>query len=138
MIKRIEILDKAAEVGTKWRDIPCNMRFGDAYFYSLEAGNDLINFGDVIWDYDIDEILENCRRFGIERFTISSTFSSLIITIAEFQKRGCKLEGLIEINSRFDDWKAGLEESVEKKEFQPLRLASNPKAREPGGAFWSL
>ena len=62
MIKRIEILDKAAEVGTKWRDIPCNMRFGDAYFYSLEAGNDLINFGDVIWDYDIDEILENCRR----------------------------------------------------------------------------
>lgn len=123
MIKRIEILDKAAEVGTKWRDIPCNMRFGDAYFYSLEAGNDLINFGDVIWDYDIDEILENCRRFGIESFTISSTFSSLIITIAEFQKRGCKLEGLIEINSRFDDWKAGLEGERRKERIPAFKIS---------------
>ena len=85
MMKRIEVLDKAAEVGTKYCDINVNPTFGAAYFYSQEAGNDLINFGEVIWDYDIDEILENCRRFGITEFTISSTFSSLIITIAEFE-----------------------------------------------------
>ena len=116
MMKRIEVLDKAAEVGTKYCDINVNPTFGAAYFYSQEAGNDLINFGEVIWDYDIDEILENCRRFGIESFTISSTFSSLIITIAEFEKRGCKLEGLIEINSRYEDWKASLEgESIKER-----------------------
>lgn len=118
-MKRIEILDKAAENGMKHKDINVNPTFSQAYFYSLEAGNDLINFGEVIWDYDIDPILENCRRFGIEAFTISSTFSSLILTIAELQKRGCKLDGLVEINSRYDDWRAGLDGKESRKERIP-------------------
>lgn len=118
-MKRIEILDKAAEIGMKHKDINVNPTFSQAYFYSLEAGNDFINFGEVIWDYDIDPILENCRRFGIEAFTISSTFSSLILTIAELQKRGCKLDGLVEINSRYDDWRAGLDGSERRKERIP-------------------
>ena len=118
-MKRIELLDKAAENGMKHKDINVNPTFSQAYFYSLEAGNDLINFGEVIWDYDIDPILENCRRFGIEAFTISSTFSSLILTIAELQKRGCKLDGLVEINSRYDDWRAGLDGSERRKERIP-------------------
>ena len=118
-MKRIEILDKAAEIGMKHKDIDVNPTFCQAYFYSIDAGNDLINFGEVIWDYDIDPILENCRRFGIEAFTISSTFSSLILTIAELQKRGCKLDGLVEINSRYDDWRAGLDGSERRKERIP-------------------
>ena len=118
-MKRIEILDKAAEIGMKHKDINVNPTFSQAYFYSLEAGNDLINFGEVIWDYDIDPILENCRRFGIKEFTISSTFSSLILTIAELQKKGCKLDGLVEINSRYDDWRAGLNGSESRKERIP-------------------
>ena len=123
MIKKIEILDKARENGTRYSEIGINSTFGAAYFYSLEAGNDLINFDEIIWDRDIDEILENCRRFGIEEFTISSTFSSLITTIAEFQKRGCKLEGLIEINSRFDDWKAGLEGESRKERIPAFKIS---------------
>lgn len=123
MIKKIEILDKARENGTRYSEIGINSTFGAAYFYSLEAGNYLINFDEVIWDRDIDEILENCRRFGIEGFTISSTFSSLITTIAELQKRGCKLEGLIEINSRFDDWKAGLEGESRKERIPAFKIS---------------
>lgn len=118
-MKRIEILDKAAETGMKYKDIDVNPTFCQAYFYSVDAGNDLINFGEVIWDYDIDPILENCRRFGIKEFTISSTFSSLILTIAELQKKGCKLDGLVEINSRYDDWRAGLNGSKSRKERIP-------------------
>ena len=106
MMKRIEVLDKAAEVGTKYCDINVNPTFGAASFYSQEAGNDLMNFGEGIWDQDSDETLENCRRIGTTEFTISSTFSSLIVTIEKKKKKGCKLEGLIEINSRFDDWKS--------------------------------
>ena len=122
-MKRIEILDKAAEIGMKHKDINVNPTFSQAYFYSLEAGNDLINFGEVIWDYDIDPILENCRRFGIEAFTISSTFSSLILTIAELQKKGCKLEGLIEINSRFDDWKSCFEGETKKERIPAFKIS---------------
>lgn len=111
-MKRIEILDKAAETGARFKDIYLNPTFGAAYFYSVDAGNELINFAEVIWDYDIDAILENCKRLGITEFTISSTFSSLITTIAEFQKRGCTLNGLTEINSRYDDWRTGEKERI--------------------------
>ena len=55
---RIELLDKAAENGTRFKDIDINPTFGAAYFYSIDAGNDLINFAEVIWDYDIDPKLQ--------------------------------------------------------------------------------
>ena len=111
-MKNIEILDKAAETGARLKDININPTFGAAYFYSQDAGNELINFAEVIWDYDIDAIIENCKRLGVTAFTISSTFSSLIQTIAELQKRGCTLDGLVEINSRYDDWKTGEKERI--------------------------
>ena len=57
-----------------------------AYRYAQDAGNELLNFGEVIWDYDIEPILESCKAYGITEFTISSTFSSLIATLAEFEK----------------------------------------------------
>ena len=120
-MKRIEILDRAAENRTSYKDINVNPTFGAAYFYSEEAGNDLINFAEVIWNHDIDEIIENCKRFGITEFTISSTFSSLIITIAEFEKRGVHLEGLTEINSDHNDWSA--EEPGKKERIPAFRLS---------------
>lgn len=43
-----------------------------------EAGNDLPNFAEVIWDDDIETILADCRKLGVREFTISSTFSSLL------------------------------------------------------------
>lgn len=46
---RIELLDKAAENGTRFKDIDINPTFGAAYFYSIDAGNDHINFAEVIW-----------------------------------------------------------------------------------------
>lgn len=123
MMKEIEILEEAATKGTRYSEITVNSTFGAAYFYSKEAGNDLINFAEVIWDYDIDEILENCKRFEITEFTISSTFSSLIITLAEFEKRGCKLQGLVEINSRHDDWKACFEGESRKERIPALKIS---------------
>lgn len=123
MMKEIEILEEAATKGTRYSEIDVNPTFGAAYFYSKEAGNDLINFAEVIWDYDIDKILENCKRFEIAEFTISSTFSSLIITLAEFEKRGCKLEGLVEINSRHDDWKACFEGESRKERIPALKIS---------------
>ena len=123
MMKKIEVLEEAATKGIKYSEIDVNPTFGAAYFYSDEAENDLINFAEVIWDHDIDAIIENCRRFGITEFTISSTFSSLIITIAEFEKRGCKLEGLVEINSRYNDWNACFEGETRKERIPAFKIS---------------
>ena len=110
MMKKIEVLEELATKETKYSEVNVNSTFGAAYFYSKEAGNDLMNFAEVIWDYDIDAIIENCRRFGISEFTISSTFSSLILMIGTL----------------------ALKAKQEKKEFQHLRSAFH-KRQKPGG-----
>ena len=109
-MKRIDILEQAAANGTKYSDINVNPTFGAAYFYSKSAGNRLPNFAEVIWEKDIEEIIENCRRFGITDFTISSTFSGLLTTIAEFQKHGCHMVRLVEVNATYYDVPASIDE----------------------------
>ena len=47
-MRRIEVLGKAAEAGIKYRDINVNATFGAAYFTSVDAGNDLPDFSEVI------------------------------------------------------------------------------------------
>lgn len=78
-----------------------------AYKNAQESGNELLDFNEVIWDYDIDPILDACKNHGITEFTISSTFSSLIATHAEFDKRGCHMAGLTQVKARYTDWKTG-------------------------------
>lgn len=96
----IEAIENA-ELGTSWKDIGCHPALGAAYLCSREAGNELPDFADVIWDYDIETILADCRRLGVKEFTISSTFSSLIRTIARFEELGCTLDGLVRIRERY-------------------------------------
>lgn len=100
---RIEELETAAHEKKDWRFM-IHTALGWAYLNSLEAGNDLPNFGDVIWEKDIPEILAGCRKYGIKEFTISSTFSGLINTVAEFEKNGCHLDGLVRIKGHKDIW----------------------------------
>jgi len=110
MKNHIAAIDNAIENQSRmsWKELGFNQTFGQAYLYSLEAENDLPNYGDVIWDDDIDEIIADCRKTSTTEFTISSTFSSLIETIAMFQKRGCMMQGLVEINSRYEsNWRTG-------------------------------
>ena len=107
MKNRIAAIDTALENHSRltWNELGFNPTFGQAYLYSLEAGNDLPNFGEVIWDNEIEQIIADCRKTGTTEFTVRSTFSSLIETLAEFQKHGCMMKGLTEINSRYDiDW----------------------------------
>lgn len=117
-MKHIELLDNAAANGTRYDEIGINRTFGEAYFTAFESGNELLDFAEVIWDEDIEAILENCRRFGIEKFTISSNFSSLTKTIARFLELGCNLEGMTEVKSRFTDW------HTREKEILPAFLLS--------------
>ena len=53
----IEAIENA-KPGMRWEEIGCQWTLGQAYLYSKEAGNDLPNFAEVIWDEDIDAIAE--------------------------------------------------------------------------------
>ena len=107
-MKKIEIFERAiAEQAASLKDYGINGTAFWAYRKSIDAGNDLIDFSEVIWDEDIEAIAETFNTAGITEFTISSTFSSLIPTLAAFEKKGFKMDGLTEVNANHTDWQTG-------------------------------
>lgn len=64
------------------------------------VGNTYIDLHDAIWDKDVKGLIGTMRALGVDRFTFSSTWSSAVETAWLFQKEGCSLEGLVEINSQ--------------------------------------
>ena len=86
-MKEIRTFEAAIEQNTKsLMELGINGTLFWAYRTSKETGNELIDFNEVIGDYDIEEIAQTLRANDITEFTISSTFSSLIETIAKFRK----------------------------------------------------
>ena len=107
-MKMIELFERViAEQAGSLKDWGINPTLFWAYRSSFEAGNDEINFDDVIWDYDIPEIIKTFKENSISEFTISSTFSSLILTLAEFAKHGFQMAGLTEVWAKYTDWQTG-------------------------------
>ena len=107
-MKKIELFERAiAEQAASLKDLGINHTLFWAYQNSIAAGNEEINFEDVIWDYDIEEIVKTLKENGISEFTISSTFSSLIPTLAEFAKHGFQMAGLTEVRAKYTDWQTG-------------------------------
>lgn len=103
-MKRIEYLEQMASEQKPYKGSRINTTFGHAYFSSQRCGNEEVDFNDVIWDNDLDQIAENLKEFGISEFTISSTFSSLINTLAELEKRGYRMAGLTEVNAPYTNF----------------------------------
>jgi len=113
MKTRIEALEKAYEEHRYYaEDLPMNRTLQAACMTSLEAGNDYPDFSEVIWEEDIEQILKDCKTYGISEFTISSNFSGLIKTIAAFEDLGAKMEGITRVNSRYADWSTGKHEII--------------------------
>ena len=107
-MKKIELFERAiAERAERLQDYGINSTAFWAYRKSIDAGNDLIDFSDVIWDYDIEAIAQTFADSGITEFTISSTFSSLILTLAAFDKHSFKMAGITEVNATYTDWQTG-------------------------------
>jgi hypothetical protein len=70
------------------------------YEASRDCGNTYMDINEVVWEEDVDGLIACMKENGIEHFTFSSGWSSAVETAWLFQKAGCRLEGLIEINSR--------------------------------------
>ena len=75
-----------------------------AYMKSIEAENELLDFNDVIWEHDIQPIVDTCNRVGITEFTISSNFTGLLKTMHELEKRGFKVVGIVEVRASYMDF----------------------------------
>lgn len=104
-MKKIELFERAiAEQARSLKEYGINGTMFWAYRKSLDAGNDLIDFSEVIWDEDIEAIADCMKENGITEFTISSTFSSLIPTLAAFEKHGFKMDSITEVNANYTDW----------------------------------
>ena len=102
-MKKIERFEQAIE--NKVKDLRAegiNPTLFWAYRESIEAENEKINFSECIWEHEIEDIANCLKENGILEFTISSTFSSLIETLAEFEKHGFQMAGLTEVNTRFN------------------------------------
>lgn len=76
------------------------------YSEACERGNEYIDISEPSEYHDEQALLDKLRKFGIERITFSSGWSSAIKSAWEFQRRGCRLEGLVEINSQYKAWDA--------------------------------
>lgn len=102
-MKKIELFETAKDSGKSFEELGINRTLYWAYRNSQEAGNELIDFNECIWEYDIEPIVAALREFKIKEFTISSTFSSLIETLAAFEKFGCRMAGLTEVKASYTD-----------------------------------
>ena len=103
-MKKIEAFEQA--IANKVKDLRAegiNPTLFWAYRTLEETGNDIIDFNEIIWEYEIEDIANCLKANGIYEFTISSTFSSLIETLAEFQKHGFQMAGLTEVNARYTE-----------------------------------
>ena len=71
------------------------------YEASRNSRNKLLNIYDVLYDNQVEILVKLMREYGIKEFTFSSTWSRAVEVAWLFQENGCKLEGLIEINSQY-------------------------------------
>ena len=80
------------------------------YKQMKECGNEYIDLSIAI--HDEVGTLQTLRKYGFEHFTFSSGWSSAVESAWIFQQNGCRLEGLIELNSIHKDWTTGEREKV--------------------------
>ena len=107
-MKKIEAFEQAIENKVQsLREVGINPTLFWAYRTCEETGNERIDFNECIWENEIEDIANCLKANDIFEFTISSTFSSLIETLAEFQKYGFQMAGLTEVNARFTDFATG-------------------------------
>ena len=75
-------------------------RIWSAYETAKDCGNEYIDLNDTIREDEVEGLVACMKKYDIEAFTFSSTWSSAVETAWLFQKTGCTLAGLIEINSQ--------------------------------------
>lgn len=76
-------------------------RIWKAYEISRDNGNEHLDIDWPIIAGEAEELVTHMRKHGVEAFTFSSGWSDAVEAAWSFQKAGCKLAGLVEINSQY-------------------------------------
>lgn len=103
-------LETRDSIRSEWKKIEENIEdMGDIayrvwlyYEKARDNGNDHINIDDVVWDKNVAPLIDGFRKFGVEHFTFSSSWSSSVKTAWLFKMNGCELEGLVEVNGNMN------------------------------------
>ena len=77
------------------------LRIWKDYETSKDSGNEYLDIDGTVDDDKVEELITCMMDYGFEAFTFSSSWSSAVKTAWLFQKAGCTLAGLIEINSQY-------------------------------------
>ncbi len=99
--------DKVLNGEMEYKELKPNGTLFGAYRSSCDCKNDLLDFNEVIWDNDIDTMVDFFAEHSIAEFTISSTFSGLTKVLGMLEERGFKITGTIKVNAPYTDWDTG-------------------------------
>lgn len=94
----IEKFETAESSGKTLQELGINREVYWAYERSTEAGNELINFYDIIDEEDAEDIIKCCRENDVKAFTISSNSTGMIRVIMALEAQGCHLNGTAMVN----------------------------------------
>ena len=94
----IEAIEKVLAKKITCEDANVNYYVFNAYLQSKLDKQEILDFGECIWEKDIEPIITFCKENGIEEITISSRFSGLLETLEIFIGYGCEMVGLTRVN----------------------------------------
>lgn len=96
-LSRRELTERINNKGSDYAD------FFWCFERSWSVGNNYIDFSEAIADKDVPSIVSTLKSLGFRKFTLSSTWSSVVETAWLFTKNNCSLDGMVEINSQHQD-----------------------------------
>ena len=70
-----------------------------AYCQSKEREDQLIDFNEVVWEHDVEEIMKNLRSLGVQEFTFSSSMTNNIEILAAFKKLDAVIQDVVYVNN---------------------------------------
>ena len=103
-MKKIEKLEQAKQQKANFKEWGINPTFYWAYQKTLDINNETIDFEDVVWEKDVEQIIRHCKEFHIKTITISSNFSGAIQILGMFADNGCKIKGMKKVFSQYTEF----------------------------------
>ena len=75
-----------------------------AYIATQEAGNELLDFSECIFDSALPGFTTELDEIGVSEFTISVRQSDMAATLIEITEQGWEIVGLTRVFERFTDF----------------------------------